>query len=156
MSSSLVHAHFAGLAFWAFGWVVLWKTRELNTRPIRPDWRRVWFRTIFGVWLRHIAIFVSMFSLIWAIHELGGFWEVADMKARDRSDILKAKNGDLAAYLEDRQNQLKGILFVLLMYADYLFVKRTQPDGADHRQGPEWSLRLLLVTVVGILLVSLW
>ena len=110
MSSNLVTLHCAALSMWAFGLCVLWSTRELNTRPIRPDWRKIWARRVFGVWCRYFAIFCAVFSGIWLIHDLGGFWEVAEMSSRDRHQILKEKNGDLAAFLESRQNQLKGIL----------------------------------------------
>ena len=141
---------------WALGLCVLWSTRELNTRPIRPDWRKIWARRIFGVWCRYIAIFGAVFSGIWLIHELGGFWEVAEMSSRDRNQILKEKNGDLAAFLESRQNQLKGLLFLFMLYADHLFEKRTQPDGAEVREGPEWSMRFLFMSAGALIFLSVW
>ena len=90
------------------------------------------------------------------IHGLGGFWDVLEMTPREKSQVLKAGQVKLAAVLDNGRNQVKGLIFLFLLYADHLFERRTQPDGADAREGPEWSLRFLLASIGALLFMSIW
>ena len=156
MPLNLVEINAVSAAFWGAGMYVLWTTRAFNTRPIRPDWRKLWARRVFGIWGRYLAIFSFVFSGLWIIHDIGGFWEVVDLHPREKKPFLTQRNVELSAVLDSRLNQVKTVFFLILLYADHLLEKRTSPDAVVSAGGPEWSLRLLFGSIGVIVCLSLW